>query len=108
MFQILRNAWKITDLRKKILFTVFILLIFRVGSAITVPFVDTAVLKNAPMDMIRAGYGDIIGKYSCLFRGCHGLFRRFRAAGAQSHDHHQRQHQCQGLSHSCFLLHLTF
>ena len=47
MFQILRNAWKITDLRKKILFTVFILLIFRVGSAITVPFVDAAVLKNA-------------------------------------------------------------
>ncbi len=27
---------------------------------------DTEVLRNAPMDMIRAGYGDIIGKYSCL------------------------------------------
>ncbi|MBQ6614520.1 MAG: sn-glycerol-1-phosphate dehydrogenase [Clostridia bacterium] len=27
---------------------------------------DTAVLKDAPMDMIRAGYGDIVGKYSCL------------------------------------------
>ncbi len=27
---------------------------------------DTAVLSKAPMDMIRAGYGDIIGKYSCL------------------------------------------
>ncbi len=27
---------------------------------------DTAVLKDAPMDMLRAGYGDIIGKYSCL------------------------------------------
>ena len=27
---------------------------------------DTAVLASAPMDMIRAGYGDIIGKYSCL------------------------------------------
>ena len=27
---------------------------------------DTDVLKNAPMDMIRAGYGDIIGKFSCL------------------------------------------
>ena len=40
MFQILRNAWKIEDLRKKLLFTVFILLIFRIGSAITVPFVD--------------------------------------------------------------------
>ncbi len=27
---------------------------------------DTSVLKDAPMDMIKAGYGDIIGKYSCL------------------------------------------
>lgn len=27
---------------------------------------DVNVLKNAPLDMIRAGYGDIIGKYSCL------------------------------------------
>ena len=27
---------------------------------------DTEVLRNAPVDMIRAGYGDIIGKFSCL------------------------------------------
>ena len=27
---------------------------------------DTSVLKDAPLDMLRAGYGDIIGKYSCL------------------------------------------
>ncbi len=27
---------------------------------------DTAILKDAPMEMIRAGYGDILGKYSCL------------------------------------------
>ena len=27
---------------------------------------DTEVLRNAPMDMIRAGYGDVIGKFSCL------------------------------------------
>ncbi len=49
MFQILRNAWKIADLRKKILFTVFVLLIFRIGSAIPVPFVDMSVL-TAGMD----------------------------------------------------------
>ncbi len=47
MFQTLRNAWKIEDLRKKILFTFFILLIFRIGSAITVPFVDVNVMKEA-------------------------------------------------------------
>ena len=27
---------------------------------------DTAVLKDAPLEMLKAGYGDIIGKYSCL------------------------------------------
>lgn len=27
---------------------------------------DTEVLKNAPMDMIKSGYGDILGKFSCL------------------------------------------
>ena len=47
MFQTLRNAWKIEDLRKKILFTIFIVLVFRIGSAIAVPFVDTAALEAA-------------------------------------------------------------
>ncbi len=47
MFQILRNAWKITDLRKKILYTLFIILIFRLGSAISVPFVDVAKVASA-------------------------------------------------------------
>ena len=47
MFQTLANAWKIADLRKKILFTLFIVLIFRIGSAISVPFVDVAALNAA-------------------------------------------------------------
>ncbi len=47
MFQTLRNAWKIEDLRKKMLFTVFIILIFRIGSAVTVPFVDSSLLADA-------------------------------------------------------------
>lgn len=47
MFQTLRNAWKIVDLRKKILYTLFIVLIFRIGSAISVPFVDVAAITAA-------------------------------------------------------------
>ena len=47
MFQTLRNAWKIEDLRKKILYTLLIILVFRVGSAMTVPFIDTELLKSA-------------------------------------------------------------
>ena len=46
MFQTLRNAWKVTDIRKKILYTLFIVLIFRIGSAIPVPFVDLVHLKE--------------------------------------------------------------
>lgn len=40
MFQTLANAWKIPDLRKKILFTAFIVVIYRIGANIPVPFVD--------------------------------------------------------------------
>ena len=65
MFQILRNAWKIEDLRKKLLFTVFILLIFRIGSAITVPFVDPAVLKEA----ITAGSNDFMANLTMISGG---------------------------------------
>ena len=44
MLQTLRNAWKIPELRKKIIFTLFILMIYRVGNVIPVPYVNTAVL----------------------------------------------------------------
>ena len=40
MLKTLVNAWKIADLRKKLLFTALIVLIFRIGSAIPVPFTD--------------------------------------------------------------------
>lgn len=47
MFEIFRNAWKVKDLRKKILFTVFIIIIYRIGSvAITAPFLDASVLAE--------------------------------------------------------------
>ena len=46
MLQTLRNAWSIPELRKKIIFTLFILLIYRVGNVIPVPFIDVATLAN--------------------------------------------------------------
>ena len=42
MFTTLRNAWKITELRKKILFTLLIVLIYRLGNVVPVPFVNVA------------------------------------------------------------------
>ena len=41
MLQTLRNAWKIEELRKKIIFTLVIILLYRIGSAIPVPFINT-------------------------------------------------------------------
>ncbi len=55
MFETLRNAWKIAELRKKILFTLFIILFFRIGSAITVPFVDADALKEAVAGITATG-----------------------------------------------------
>ncbi len=40
MFQTFINAWKIADLRKKLLYTALIVLIFRIGAALPVPFVN--------------------------------------------------------------------
>ena len=42
MFATLRSAWKITELRKKILFTLLIVLIYRLGNVVPVPFVNVA------------------------------------------------------------------
>ena len=46
MFKTLQNAWKIPELRKKLIFTMMILLIYRLGSVIPLPYVDTAILAN--------------------------------------------------------------
>ena len=46
MIQTIRKAWGIPELRKKIIFTALILLIFRIGNAIPVPYVDTTLLND--------------------------------------------------------------
>ena len=46
MFKTLQNAWGIPELRKKILFTLLILLLYRIGNVIPVPYIDVATLSN--------------------------------------------------------------
>ncbi len=46
MLQTIRNAWKIPELRNKFLFTIFIVLIYRLGSVIPVPYVDSEILSS--------------------------------------------------------------
>lgn len=46
MIQTLRNAWKVEEIKKKILFTLLILLLYRLGNAIPVPYVNVAALQQ--------------------------------------------------------------
>ena len=46
MIQTIRNAWRVPELKKKMLFTIMALLIFRLGSAIPVPYIDSASLQS--------------------------------------------------------------
>ena len=45
MLQTFRNAWKIEELRRKIIFTLFMVLLYRLGSAVLVPYVNTDALS---------------------------------------------------------------
>ena len=62
MFKTIRNAWKLPELRRKLLFVVFALLIFRVGAAIPVPYINTEYLQN----YIAANSGTIFGLLNTL------------------------------------------
>jgi preprotein translocase subunit SecY len=66
MFQTLRNAWKIADLRKKLLFTLFIVVIFRIGCHIPVPFIDHSAVKTM---MDGFGAGNLLGYMNMLSGG---------------------------------------
>ena len=63
MFATIRNAWKIPELRKKLIFTLFILLIFRLGSAIPVPYVDVSALSRYFDSQLA---GTILGLYNAM------------------------------------------
>ena len=46
MFSTLQNAWRIPELRKKLIFTMLMLLIYRIGNVIPVPYIDAATLAT--------------------------------------------------------------
>lgn len=60
MLQTLKNAWKLKDLRKRILFTVFIVFIFRLGNFIAVPNIDPTALKELASSQTLVGFYDLI------------------------------------------------
>lgn len=72
MISTLKNAWKIPDLRKKLLFTFFMLVIFRIGSAVPVPGVDVSYIKR--MFQEQAG---ILSFYDIVAGGAFSNFTLF-------------------------------
>ena len=65
MIQTIRKAWGIPELRKKIIFTLLILLIFRIGNAITVPYVNTEMLGQYLNSMSTT----VLGLYNVMSGG---------------------------------------
>ena len=63
MFKTLKNAWGIPELRKKIMFTLFILLIYRVGCVIPVPYIDAAELSHYFQETLS---NTILGLYNAM------------------------------------------
>ena len=62
MIQTIRNAWKVPELKKKMLFTIMALLIFRLGSAIPVPYIDGAALDQ----FLQSQSGTILGLMNAM------------------------------------------
>ena len=62
MIKTVREAWKIPELRNKILFTIFALLIFRLGAAIPVPYINSEELAT----YLSAQSGTILGLMNAM------------------------------------------
>ena len=63
MFTTLRNAWKIPELRKKIIFTLIVLLIYRLGNAVPVPYVNVSALSTYFSEQLA---GTVLGLYNAM------------------------------------------
>ncbi|MGI5965367.1 MULTISPECIES: preprotein translocase subunit SecY [Anaerotruncus] len=64
MFATLKNAWHIAELRQKICFTLMIIVLFRLGAGVPVPFLDPAALQN-----MVSGAGNLLGYLDILSGG---------------------------------------
>ena len=62
MFRVFGNAWKVPELRKKIIFTIIIIVLYRLGSAIPVPYID----GNALHDLMSANNDTLFGYFNML------------------------------------------
>ena len=73
MLQTLKNIFSVKDIRKKIIFTIFIILLFRLGSFITVPGIDKVLF----MEQVGASSNGILGTINLISGGAFGRFSIF-------------------------------
>ena len=76
MFKTLKNAWRIPELKKKLLFTLLIVVLYRLGANIPVPYVDPAIFQNASaitsgtiLHYLNILSGEALGKATLLALG---------------------------------------
>ena len=60
MLETMKNAWRVKELRNKILYTLMIIVIFRIGSVIPVPYINTSMIANATAGNDFFGYLSIL------------------------------------------------
>ena len=93
MIQTIRNAWRVPELKKKMLFTIMALLIFRLGSAIPVPYID----GNALQQYLDSQSGTILSLMNAMSGSAFSMATVF-ALYQQLHHHPaaDRGHSCLG------------
>ena len=91
MLEALRNAWRIPDLRRKILYTAVLLAVARIGAYVPVPGVDAAGLA----EQLGLDSGNIFGLLDLFSGGALGRFTLFSMGVGPLHTHR--------LSSSCWL-----
>ena len=65
MIETIRNAWKIPELRKRLVFLLMAIIVFRLGHAIYVPYVNTALLA----EQFQVNSNNLLGYFNILSGG---------------------------------------
>lgn len=71
MLSQLKQAWKLKDVRRKILYTLMMIIVFRIGATIPVPGVDTSIIKG------MVGDNSLLSLYNMFTGGAFSNFTLF-------------------------------
>ena len=73
MLSTLKNAWRIPDIRKRIIFTILMLLVIRLGSSVPVPYMDKNIIKQ----IFEMGQGGVLDFLDLMAGGTFSNFSIF-------------------------------